>query len=724
MLGIILVHAVLMTIFVYDLVKRQSDFLHAQSIAQVTSLTKTLAVNSSSWVVANDVIGLEEVLQAQTSYPDLKYAMVLSLDGRVLGHTDVNKAGLYVSDDVSRKLLKSAHQQHILVDTINLVDIAAPIFINDKVIGWARVGLGQDKIVSGLQVITRDGLLYTLIAIVVGALFAFFMAKGITQGLQQIVDVAEGVKRGDLQLRSELSRKDELGHLAEDINIMLDTIAESKRDMQVILDHSPALIYAKDIDGKYVFVNQKFTQVFAKPGGDIIGQTDAEIFSKEFSDKLISNDKEVLVSGNEIESEEIVPLADGLHTYATVKFPLINEKGIIYAVCGISTDITLRKKEEKNLRHIQKMDALGKLTGGIAHDYNNMLGIVLGYTELLIGMCDDNSDAERHLKSIQHAGERGAKLTKKLLSFSKDTDSEKDIVYLNDFLKEESQMLEKVLTARVQLVLAIDDNLWPVWIERSDLEDAVINMCINAMHAMNGEGKLTIESNNITLDQDSAKLLELPPGDYVVTSFVDTGCGMDEDTMEKIFDPFFSTKGEQGTGLGLSQIYGLIESSGGAIKVHSEVGKGTEFVLYLPRYSKEIVKSKAKHKSPTNPTNLTGTETILIVDDEPIMLKLVTKILQMQGYTVINAESAQQALELFETTPIDLLLSDVFLSGADGYELAEIVKQQYPAVKVQLASGLAAEHHKRIDDETLQKNMLIKPYDAHVLLSRVRELLD
>ena len=584
MLGIFLVHAVLMTVFVYDLVNRQGDFLHAQGVEQANSLSETLAANSTLWILSNDVIGLEEILQSQINYPDLQYAMVLGPDGRVLGHTDVTKTGLYVSDEVSKSLLISEYKQRALVDTAELIDVASPIFSNGKPIGWARVGLGQERVVSGLKIITRDGVIYTLVAIFVGTLFAFLMARGITKGLQQIVAVADGVKQGNLHMRSTLERKDELGHLSDGLNIMLDTIENNKRDMQAILDHSPALIYAKDIDGRYIFVNNKWAKLFGKEDRTIIGKDDFEMFSPEFAEKFTENDKEVLTAGHEVELEEVAPLADGVHTYSTIKFPLENEKGDVYAVCGISTDITFRKQQEKNLQHIQKMDALGKLTGGIAHDYNNMLGIILGYTELLAGMCDGNPDAAKYLETIHHAGERGSKLTKKLLSFCKDTGGDKGVVYVNSLLQEQAHMLEKVLTARIKLILNLESDLWPIWIDNSELEDAVINMCINAMHAMKGNGQITIEVNNIVLRSQDASLLDLKLGDYIEMSITDTGRGISEDVIDKIFDPFFSTKGEQGTGLGLSQIYGLVENSDGAIKVDSKLGEGTKFSLYFPRY--------------------------------------------------------------------------------------------------------------------------------------------
>lgn len=221
-LGIALLHAVLMTVFVFDLVERQRGFLHKQTTEQALSLAETLAANSTSWVLSTDVIGLEEVINSQHKYPGLEYAMVLSRDGKILAHTDPSNVGSYFSDKVSKSLFEGKPVQRVLFSNQRIIDTAAPIFANDKNIGWARVALNQDSVTSGLQVITREGMIYTLIAIAIGTFFAWLMAKGMTQALQQVVDVADKVTQGSRKIRANLDRKDELGKLAEDFNIMLD----------------------------------------------------------------------------------------------------------------------------------------------------------------------------------------------------------------------------------------------------------------------------------------------------------------------------------------------------------------------------------------------------------------------------------------------------------------------------------------------------------------------
>jgi len=382
-----------------------------------------------------------------------------------------------------------------------------------------------------------------------------------------------------------------------------------------------------------------------------------------------------------------------------------------------------REQQEEKLRRSQKMEALGKLTGGIAHDYNNMLGIIMGYAELVEEQVKDQPELAEFVNEIYHAGKRGANLTQKLLSFSRQKSSDANMLDINAVLHEQQHMLEKTLTARITLKLELAEDLWRVWLDRNDLEDSIINMSINAMHAIEGNGKLTIETRNEIITKIDAESLQIEPGDYILLSITDTGTGMDQLTKEKIFDPFYSTKGEKGTGLGLSQVYGFVERSHGSIQVYSELGHGTRLTLYFPRdlegeneeYSEEI----------NNEIKLTGTETILIVDDEPALVKLSFTILTKAGYHVITAGSAKEALEILEheSKSVDVLLSDVIMPDMDGYQLAAIVIKKYPNIKIQMASGFSDDRHLDIIDENFREALLNKPYHSTALLKRIRELL-
>jgi CheY-like chemotaxis protein len=385
-------------------------------------------------------------------------------------------------------------------------------------------------------------------------------------------------------------------------------------------------------------------------------------------------------------------------------------------------DITERKQVEQQLRHSQKMDTLGQLTGGVAHDYNNMLGVVLGYANLLEDALSDQPKLAKYAQQIQHAGQRGCKLTRKLLSFSRQKVSDSEQLSINALLHDQQHMLEKILTARVKLVLELAEDLWPVWIDVSDLEDAILNLSINAMHAMEAGGQLTIQTRNETVNKNDVHTLQLDEGDYVALSIIDTGCGMNEETQAKIFEPFFSTKGEKGTGLGLSQVYGFVERSGGTIRVYSEAEQGTRFVLYFPWFNDSGYDNKSGDED--NAVDFSGNETILVVDDEPALLHLTSERLSQHGYKVLCTERGKEALKILEHESIDLLFSDIIMPDMDGYNLATIVQEKYPAVKIQLTSGFEGERYMDIDDEKMSKNLLRKPYDLQVLMYRIRKLLD
>lgn len=388
---------------------------------------------------------------------------------------------------------------------------------------------------------------------------------------------------------------------------------------------------------------------------------------------------------------------------------------------GTVQDITEHTELEETIRRTQKLDALGKLTGGIAHDYNNMLGVILGYTELLKDQLHDQPELEGYVDEIHNASDRGARLTKKLLAFSRLKTSGIQVLNLNTILLDKQDMLEKTLTARIKLVLDLEENLWSTRLDSSDLENAVLNMSINAMHAIDGNGKLTIKTHNQQISEADAQLLGVDKGDYVVFSITDTGCGMDEATKEKIFDPFYSTKGVKGTGLGLSQVYGFIDHCNGAIKVYSELDQGTKFTLYFTRCS-EISDDNPVFED-NKEESIKGNEAILIVDDEPALCNLASELLKHNGYNTFTAQSGKEALNIIENESIDLLLSDVIMPEMNGYQLATIVQDRYPGIKIQMVSGFADD--KNIDgfDQELQHNLLAKPYNSKALMKKYANYL-
>ncbi len=525
------------------------------------------------------------------------------------------------------------------------------------------------------------------------------------------------------------------GELTGVLGIFWDITAEKEAQQELILKEKEqremlnsmvSAVLTIDETGKILTFNKAAEKLFGYASNEIIGQTVNQLMPDSVASRhdkyLQHHDKKRELEFTKLNREitgrtkdkKIFPV---FVSVAELPFKRGEQRRFI-ASCQ---DLTKLREQEDQIRQTQKMNALGKLTGGIAHDFNNLLGIILGYAELLDIKLKDQKSLKEYTHQIQQAGKRGAKLTNKLLAFSSKEMSEANSININDLLLDEQDMLNKTLTARIKLVFDLDKTLWMVWLNGNDLEDAILNLCINSMHAIEGNGQITIQTENAELDEVDVQNLDLSPGDYVLLSITDTGCGMDDDIKEKIFEPFYSTKGEKGTGLGLSQVYGFVERSAGRMKVDSKPDYGTQFTFYFPRYigdNENIITEE-------NSTNhASGNETILVVDDEPALLNFLSELLSEKGYNVLSAERADQALKIMEKESIDLMFSDVIMPEMDGYQLASIVQEKYPDIKIQMASGFTDDSHMAIKDKSLHENLLHKPYKMQLVLKRIRSLLD
>ncbi|MEW6645924.1 MAG: EAL domain-containing protein [Pseudomonadota bacterium] len=363
MLGIAMVHALLMTVFVFDLVGRERGFLSEQSAEQALSLAATLAANGTSWVLANDIIGMEEVIAAQRHYPGVRYAMLVDLDNKVLAYTDRSVVGQYLTDAVSLSLLEAAPAPHLLINRVDFNDAAAPIFSNEVHIGWARVGLSRGEIAANLQQVTREGLIYTAIAIIIGSIFAWLMARGLTLGLRALSEQAERVRQGEREVEFSCQRHDEIGRLADVFGRMVTTLAEHEQAiaknhalLRSILDTSPDLIFFKDSTGTYLGCNSAFAEFVGRSEADIIGRTDFDLFPAEVAEFFRDNDRKMLELGERRSNEEWVTYPDGHRVLLdTLKTPYYGPHDTALGVLGISRDITARYQADEQVRHARKM---------------------------------------------------------------------------------------------------------------------------------------------------------------------------------------------------------------------------------------------------------------------------------------------------------------------------------------------------------------------------------
>jgi two-component system, NtrC family, sensor kinase len=391
-------------------------------------------------------------------------------------------------------------------------------------------------------------------------------------------------------------------------------------------------------------------------------------------------------------------------------------------------EIRRREASEDALRQAQKMEAVGRLTGGIAHDFNNLLTAILGNLDLALRRIEGQDRIRGWLSNCRQASERAATLVQRLLAFSRQHPLEVKSVDINRLVQGMSELLTRSIGETVTIETVLAGGLWNAAIDPNQLENAIVNLAVNARDAMPDGGRLTIETANSHLDENYVETAgaDIAPGQYVMVAVSDTGSGMTSDVRSRAFEPFFTTKPSGvGTGLGLSQVYGFVKQSGGHIRIYSEVGEGSTIKLYFPRLTGQAIPPwTAKEAVPAAPAN--GSETVLVVEDDAQVNKLAVEALQERGYRVMSAPDGAAALRLVESVPhIDLLLTDVVLPGGmNGRELTDAVGRLRPAIKVLYMTGYtrnAIIHHGRLDPDI---DLLTKPFTADALTRKVRRLLD
>lgn len=401
--------------------------------------------------------------------------------------------------------------------------------------------------------------------------------------------------------------------------------------------------------------------------------------------------------------------------------PLLDERGRLQGAILVFRDITGRRQLEEQLSHARKMDAVGRLAGGVAGDFNNVLTVINGYSDLLRAQIPAASPLRRFADEILYAGERAAALTRQLLTFSSGQAAQPKATDLNGMLAGMEPMLRRMLGDSVELIVLPGPTLGPVQIDGAQMQQAVMNLATNARDAMPNGGKLVLETSNVEMDEAAAKKAGLKPGSYVMLAVSDTGCGMDAETRSRLFEPFFTTKEHgKGSGLGLSMVYGTVKQSEGHITVYSQVNCGTIFEIYLPR-----VEAAGELPAPRRLAAAKGSETILLVDDEEGVRKLVSAVLSGGGYTVIEAANGSAALSIYDKNShkIDLVLTDVVMPQMNGFELGVHLAERNPDLQVLYMSGYRDSPINSAPGEP-PKAFLNKPFTPDTLLAKVREVLD
>lgn len=518
-------------------------------------------------------------------------------------------------------------------------------------------------------------------------------------------------------IMTRVSRQDE-----RNLKRALDDLAEQKHALD-----AHAIVSITDLEGNINYVNSRFCECSGYCQEELLGQNQRMLKSRQHDDDFFA-DMYRFISAGEIWRGEICNTNKEGNDYwlETTIVPFMDEQGKPQSYITMCSDITVRKLTEKALRRIQKMEAVGKLTGGIAHDFNNILGVVLGHLSLLERQSIDDEKITKRLAIITKATQRAVDLTRQLLGFSRKQAERLEVTDINQQIDEMESLIERSVTPQVEITRELAEGLWMTEIDPGDLQDALLNLIINARDAMSGRGHLFLKTANITLNETFCAVNPgAVPGDYVLLQVGDSGEGIDAELQDRIFEPFFTTKPQgKGTGLGLAMVFGFVKRSAGYVKVCSEPGSGATFMLYIPRaasIAKTTVTQDREQRMPLRG----GAETLLLVDDEEALLALASESLQVQGYRVLTASNGREALQILAQEPdISLLFSDIVMPGGiNGYELAEQATAQNAGLKVLLTSGYTEKMMTDKEHARFDATLLNKPYSQDEMVRWVREML-
>ncbi len=500
---------------------------------------------------------------------------------------------------------------------------------------------------------------------------------------------------------------------------------EAERELlSAAIEQAAEAVLVTDTEGNIQYVNPAFEKISGYTRSEVLEKNPRILKSGKQDKSFYKVLWETITAGKVWRGKIVDRCKDGsLYTEECTISPVFDEEGKISNYVAVKRDITKEEELEQQFRQAQKMESIGRLAGGVAHDFNNMLSVIIGYSQLALAKLSSGDKLYKILQEILKAGQRSANLTSQLLAFSRKQTIDPQIINLNDAVNNMLKMLRRLIGENINLVWKPDTELWSNYMDATQVDQILANLCVNARDAINGPGRITIETKNVIIDDEYCRNhMYARPGDYVMLSVSDTGCGMDEQTKSRIFEPFFTTKAAgQGTGLGLATVYGIVKQNEGFVNVYSEPGEGTSFKLYFPRHKRvNTAENQTEKKLPTG-----RGEHILLVEDEPAILEMTQTMLESIGYSVISAKTPEEALRLVREKGdhIQLMMSDVVMPGMNGKELANELKTLHPEIKVLFMSGYTSDiiAHQGVLDKGI--NFITKPFSLPELAEKINAVL-
>jgi len=512
-----------------------------------------------------------------------------------------------------------------------------------------------------------------------------------------------------------------------------EALQKSERRLRQIIDLVPHFIFARDRNGRFILVNQAAANAYGTTVENLIGKTDADFNpNKDEVENFLKDDLQIIDSGQprDIHEEKITDLKGNVRFFHTTKIPFTLSMTKDDAVLGVSIDITKdkqaeqeRRQMEARLRQAHKMESIGTLAGGIAHDFNNILGIIIGNTELALDDVPDWNPAKLNLKEIRTASLRAKEFVRQLLSFARKTRIEKKPTNIVPIVKESLKLLRSSIPTSIEINQNIPSDVDTILADPTQINQILINLCTNAGHAMPDGGVIDVILKNVALDENAtAQYPDLIQGRYVNLTVRDTGHGIPKEEIDRIFDPYFTTKEVgKGTGMGLAVVHGIVKEHNGIITVESEPEKGTTFCIFFPAVEKDVVvESEPAEKLPT------GNEKILFIDDEPSIVKMARQMLERLGYEVETQMNSMEALALFRSKPdqFDLVITDMTMPLMTGDKLVKEILNTRPDIPILLCTGFSENIDEKIAKAMGPVDYIEKPLDKHDFAFTVRKVLD
>ncbi len=510
----------------------------------------------------------------------------------------------------------------------------------------------------------------------------------------------------------------------EELERALEAVRVSEERYRMIVETAREGVCCIGTDGLLTYANEQMAQLIGRPVSELIGKPFLDLLAAEDRTAFARLLREPQDQGDDREFRLVRP--DGAMLWAWIGVSMLtDEDGKRSGVLAMVTDTTDRRQLEERVRRVQKLDAVGRLASGIAHDFNNILTIILAEAEFAIDTPGIPDQVSQSLADIRKAATSAAGLTRQLLTFSRANPMQQGVFSLNDLVADIEGMLHRLIGAGVELVRKPDASLLPIKADRGQIEQVITNLVVNARDAMPGGGQITLSTYNLALDPIAARAQPgLAPGTYVVLTVTDTGTGMSDETKSHLFEPFFTTKAAgKGTGLGLATSYGIVKRTGGHIAVYSEIGRGTTFRIFIPAHGGAPAEKEGAAPDTTLPR---GTEWILLVEDKAEVRAVGARMLRGQGYQVLEAADADEALRVLSATGtnVQLLLTDVVLPGTGGELLASTVRRLVPHIRVIFTSGYPEDAAFQPSARPAAHAFIQKPLTASTLLPMIRKVLD